>query len=161
MTMKIETSILSDLWQQYSHINNICTIALKTSIKELQPLYNKKLTGEVSLVFTNDLHIQELNAQWRNKNKATNVLSFPSKNLIIGEAPFKIWGDIIFAYETIENEALTQNKLFVDHFSHIFIHGLLHLLGFNHKKENEAEQMENLECKILNILNIKNPYNSY
>lgn len=159
--MNIQLSILAPTWNQYEDLQTICNYANEITFKELQPLYSEILKGEISLVFTDNEHIQELNAKWRQKNKATNVLSFPSKQLIIGEIPPLIWGDIIFAYETILLEAKEQNKSFKNHFCHLFIHGLLHLLGFDHKTEADATQMEALECNILNKLNIKNPYTTY
>lgn len=156
--MKIEVSIESKLWKDCGDLSAFCHIASKEIVKEIQPFYAKSLEGEISVLFTDDFHMQKLNAQWRNKNKPTNVLSFPSKNLKIGEMPGKVLGDIVFAFETIKFEALEQNKIFSEHLYHLFIHGFLHLLGFNHAIESEANQMEAIETKILGHLNIKNPY---
>ncbi len=156
--MNIEISIESDLWKNYDNLLELCNTATTKIIKEVQTFYSQALHGEISVVFTDNAHIQKLNAKWRYKNKPTNVLSFPSKTLKIGEKPDYILGDIILAFETIEKEAIEQNKSFLAHLYHLFIHGFLHLLGFDHNTENEAAQMEAIETKILDHLNIKNPY---
>lgn len=120
---------------------------------------------EVSLVFTDDKSIQQLNKEYRNKDNPTNVLSFPDTELTacsleeaaMTEEPL-ILGDIIFAAETIEREAASQNKKFEDHVIHLLIHGLLHLVGYDHIEQNEAETMEELEISILQSFHINNPY---
>ena len=106
---------------------------------------------EVSVVLTDDAHIQVLNRDYRGKDKATNVLSFPQ------DEP-QLLGDIIIAYETIVREAEEQNKHFEDHFTHMLVHGCLHLLGYDHETDEEAEEMEALEIRILGDLGVKNPY---
>jgi len=110
---------------------------------------------EVSVVFTNDAFIQDLNHQYRHQNKPTNVLSFP----LPGD-PLKnpALGDIIISLETIGREALDQKKSFFDHVHHMLVHGFLHLLGHDHMEVQEAEIMEGLEIAILQKIGIKNPY---
>src|SRR5262245_16283592 len=88
---------------------------------------------ELSLVFTDDAHIRLLNAAWRNKDKATNVLSFPAFATVRGSALPLMLGDIILALETIQGEAVSEGKPFEHHLSHLIIHGLLHLLGYDHE----------------------------
>lgn len=118
---------------------------------------------EISVVLTNNQHIQELNKIYRNQDKPTNVLSFPSllmEDLLSqpqNNEPL-IVGDIILAFEKIEEEAQEQKKSFKDHLAHLTVHGLLHLLGYDHEVEDEAEAMEALEIEILNKLNVANPY---
>jgi len=107
--------------------------------------------NEVSVVLTNDQEIQDLNKAFRHKDNPTNVLSFPSEEE--GEL-----GDIILAYETIKQEAEEAGISPLHHTIHLIIHGFLHLLGYDHEKENEAQQMENMEIQILKDLNIANPY---
>ncbi len=104
-----------------------------------------------SLLLTNDGHIQQLNRNFRNKDKPTNVLSFPD-----GENDYL--GDIAISLETITKEAKEQDKDFYHHFAHMVIHGLLHLKGHDHENDAEAEKMESLEVKILADIGIKNPY---
>jgi len=107
--------------------------------------------AEISIVLTDDTHIQALNRDYRGKDKSTNVLSFPQ------DEP-ALLGDVICAHETIAREAEEQGKSFHDHFTHMLIHGALHLLGYDHETDEEAEEMESLEIEILSKLNIKNPY---
>ena len=107
----------------------------------------------VAVVLTDDVSIQELNHDFRQKDKPTNVLSFPS------DEPDE-WGDIIFAHETITREATEQNKHFDSHLSHLLVHGMLHLLGYDHIEEADAREMESLEIEILEQLAIENPYES-
>ena len=106
---------------------------------------------EVSVVLTDDAHIRVLNKQYRDQDKSTNVLSFPQDE-------GGLLGDIILAYETIAREAVEQDKPFDDHLKHMLVHGCLHLLGFDHIDDSEAEEMEALEIAILAGLNVKNPY---
>ena len=106
---------------------------------------------EISVVLTDDAHIQVLNRDYRGKNKATNVLSFPQDDP-------QMLGDIIIAYETIIREAKEQNKIFEHHLMHMLVHGCLHLLGYDHETDSEAEEMEALEIEILSGLSVKNPY---
>ncbi len=113
---------------------------------------NLKRKG-VSIILSNDKEVQRLNYQWRGKNKPTNVLSFPNdvKNT-------SYLGDIILAYETLKKEANDGNILFSSHMSHLLIHGILHLKGYNHEKRKEEKTMQNEEIRILKTLSIGNPY---
>lgn len=109
-----------------------------------------KAKGEVAIVLADDAFIHTLNKQYRGKNKPTNVLSFPND-----EEPL---GDIVLAYDTVEREAIAQQKTFHDHAIHLIIHGILHLQGHDHESEKEAKTMEAQEVKILEKLGISNPY---
>lgn len=127
----------------------------------LVPKRPARFCPEISVTLTNDAAIRILNRDHRGKDKPTNVLSFPLWDSMsvfpcVGEAvPI---GDIVIAFETIKQEAMEQEKPLKDHFSHMLIHGFLHLLGYDHMKDEEAEIMEDLEIKILRKLGIKNPY---
>lgn len=116
---------------------------------------------EVTVTLTDDASIRVLNREHRGKDKPTNVLSFPDWKSLddipdgIGEAPI---GDIIVAFETVQREAKEQEKLLKSHFSHMIIHGFLHLLGYDHVEDNMAAEMESLEIKILGETGIPNPY---
>lgn len=115
----------------------------------------------VSVLWTNDAHIRELNADYRNKDKATNVLSFPQFEDLetLSEAPSPVeMGDIVMAFETIKREAKEQNKTFKNHTAHLLVHGLLHLAGFDHMTKEDETEMESFEIAILDSLGIKNPY---
>ena len=98
----------------------------------------------------------ELNSCFRKKKSATNVLSF-SSNSKFNKTLFL--GDIIFSIETILKEAKRDNKTVENHLIHLFVHAVLHLLGYEHETEEQAKKMENLEIKILSNLQIDNPYN--
>lgn len=113
---------------------------------------------EVSLVFTNDAEIRGINAEWRNQDKPTNVLSFPAFPLVPGKMPGPMLGDIIFAEETLTREAGELGKSFDDHLTHLMVHGFLHLFGYDHMEEDEAEKMEGLETRILAELGLSDPY---
>jgi probable rRNA maturation factor len=114
--------------------------------------------SELSLVFTDDAAIKELNNDWRDKDKPTNVLSFPAFPIKPGQKPGPMLGDIVIARETVEREAVEEQKLFDHHLTHLIVHGFLHLLGYDHIVESEAEEMEDLERKILARLAIPDPY---
>lgn len=112
--------------------------------------------AELSLLLTNDEEQQKLNANWRQKDKSTNVLSFPQ--IEPDEAIEGMLGDISFAYETVKQEAETEQKQFDHHFAHLLVHGFLHILGYDHLEDDEAEEMEAAERKILARLDIADPY---
>lgn len=111
----------------------------------------------LNVLLTNDAEVKTLNAQYRGKNKPTNVLSFPDGEKIDGVLQL---GDIAMAYETIAAEAAAQGKALKHHLSHLAIHGTLHLLGNDHEEDAEAEAMEALEIAILARMGIANPYES-
>jgi probable rRNA maturation factor len=113
---------------------------------------------EVAVMLTDDARIRDLNREWRGQDKATNVLSFPAAQPP-GESPQPLMlGDIAIAFETTRNEAETEGKPFQNHLSHLAIHGFLHLLGYDHLDDEEAEEMEALERDILAKLGIADPY---
>lgn len=114
--------------------------------------------SELSIVFTDDAHIQALNADWRKKDKPTNVLSFPAFPTVVGGLLPPMLGDIVLASETVAREAGDEGKPLAHHVSHLVVHGLLHLLGHDHEAEDEAEAMEALERAALARLAIPDPY---
>jgi len=132
-----EISIDDDGWLNYDDLQKWLLMAIKNE--------------EFSILLTNDEHIQNLNRDFRAKDKPTNVLSFPD-----GENGYL--GDIAISLNTIEAEAQEQNKDFYHHFIHMVIHGLLHLKGYDHENDKDAQKMESLEIKILADIGIKNPY---
>ena len=110
----------------------------------------------LAVLLTDDASIRRLNAQWRQIDKPTNVLSFPPASHQQG--PVTSLGDIAIAYETTAREAHEENKPFADHLAHLAIHGFLHLLGHDHDKDAAAEEMEQLERVILARLGVPDPY---
>jgi probable rRNA maturation factor len=113
---------------------------------------------ELSVVFSDDAHIRELNAQWRGKDKPTNVLSFPAFTPKIGAPLPPLLGDIVLAAETVAREAALEGKPANHHITHLVIHGFLHLLGYDHETGEEAEEMEAVERRALARLAIPDPY---
>lgn len=113
---------------------------------------------ELGVTFTDDDCIAELNRQWRGRAGPTNVLSFPLVELTPGAEMPPMLGDIVIAFETVAREAQEQEKPFIDHLTHLLVHGLLHLVGYDHMNDDEAETMEALERRILERLAIPDPY---
>lgn len=114
--------------------------------------------SELSIVFSDDAHIRTLNAGWRGKDKPTNVLSFPAFPFTRGGPLPPMLGDIVLAAETVAREAALEDKPVGDHISHLVIHGLLHLLGYDHETDAEADLMEATERAALARLAIPDPY---
>ncbi len=117
--------------------------------------------AELAIGLTDDSAIRLLNRDWRGVDAATNVLSFPasSHSLARGRrAAPRLLGDIVLAYETIAREARDEHKTFTDHLAHLAVHGFLHLLGYDHDRDDAADRMEKLERDILARLSIPDPY---
>jgi len=113
--------------------------------------------GEVSIVLTNDEGIKKLNRDWRGIEKPTNVLSFPApKAKITGSTKFL--GDIVIAYETLKQECDDEDRIFLHHLAHLTVHGFLHLIGYDHQNDSDAEEMEGLESKIMSAMKMPDPY---
>ncbi len=119
-------------------------------------LANYQKDSEIVIRIVDDAESAELNQQFRNKSGSTNILSFPF------QAPegveLDLLGDLVICAPLLEKQALQQKKHLHDHWAHIVVHGVLHLLGYDHIEEDQAEQMESLEVKILKELDIKDPY---
>lgn len=112
---------------------------------------------DVSVLLADDAAIAELNGAYRGKPKPTNVLSFPAAGLPADMGPQPL-GDIIIAYETLIREAEDEGKPPLGHLAHLTVHGLLHLAGFDHETDDDAERMEALEREILASIGIPDPY---
>ena len=125
----------------------------------LKGVYEESITklGRCSfnLAFLTKAEIQDMNKRFAGKNKPTNVLSFPSNEDLTEE---RFLGDIAICSELIIEEAISQGKETQDHLIHIFVHGVLHLLGFDHEEHLSAQQMESLEIKILKKIGVADPY---
>ena len=135
---------------------------LLSNVKNYISSFLKKKKLNFSILLTNDAEIKEINLKYRNLNKPTNVLSFQSmidKSNYFKNAEQEIHlGEIIISMERIFSESKINNVLFKDHFMHIFLHAILHILGYDHEIESERKKMENIEISILKDLGIKNPY---
>lgn len=137
---------------------------IKTTLGRVVPYME---SCEVSVLLTGDQHIQELNQHYRGKDKPTNILSFGSYDHPINETMYKrdaqkgvpmMLGDLILSYHTVLKETQEQNKLLEHHLRHLIVHGVLHLLGYDHIHDEEARVMEDLEIEILEPFGILNPY---
>ncbi|MBN9525326.1 MAG: rRNA maturation RNase YbeY [Alphaproteobacteria bacterium] len=110
----------------------------------------------LTVVLSDDAELRRLNRDWRSKDKPTNVLSFPN-----GEATpdgVVLLGDIILGYETVVREAREQGKSLADHLAHLVVHGALHVVGYDHETDEEAEVMEGRERVVLAGMGIADPY---
>jgi probable rRNA maturation factor len=117
--------------------------------------------AELAVMLTDDAGIRTLNLNWRGIDKPTNVLSFPALPPTGGSGPDeapRMLGDIAIAYQTTRAEADDEQKPFDHHLSHLAVHGYLHLIGYDHEKDQDAEAMESLETEILAQLGIPDPY---
>ena len=113
-----------------------------------------KSQSRITLRIVDENESKKLNKQYRNKDAATNILSF----LILDDP---IEGDLVFCHPIIRMEAKAQNKKIRDHYAHLIIHGYLHLLGYDHQNNVDADKMEKMQIKILSKLNINDPYKDY
>ncbi|MDB5641828.1 MAG: rRNA maturation RNase YbeY [Hyphomicrobiales bacterium] len=154
MTIEIDIAVESESWDAIeleTLVNSAVEAARAESRVVLAPV------AEISLLFCDDARIRELNREWRRIDKATNVLSFPAADPArLSQAP--LLGDIAIAFETVERESVDERKAFPDHLSHMVVHGFLHLVGFDHEIESDAEAMEAAERRALARLGIADPY---
>jgi len=155
MSVQSDISIECEHWSKLADLDALVERALEAARLEAgKTLFNG---AEVSLLFCDDGRIQELNRDWRGLDKPTNVLSFPAAPADrLASAP--LLGDIAIAFETVTKEARDEDKTLSDHASHMIMHGFLHLLGYDHENEEEAEEMEDLERRALARLGIADPY---
>jgi probable rRNA maturation factor len=114
--------------------------------------------SELAIVLSDDSAMQKLNRDWRGKNAPTNVLSFPAALPGKTRSASLYIGDIVIAYQTVAREAAAESKPFNHHLAHLAIHGFLHLLGYDHDNDRDAQKMERLERKILKRLAVADPY---
>ncbi|HEY1474749.1 MAG TPA: rRNA maturation RNase YbeY [Pseudolabrys sp.] len=110
--------------------------------------------GEVAILLTDDEAIRALNRQWRGIDKPTNVLSFPAAKS--GATTFL--GDVVIAYETLARECADEDRVFLHHLAHLTVHGFLHLIGYDHQNDSDADEMEGLESKIMMRMNLPDPW---
>ncbi|MDR2107006.1 MAG: rRNA maturation RNase YbeY [Holosporaceae bacterium] len=158
--MNLEISVEGDFWQE-KEAESVASECARAVFAEVG---FKEDNIEVCFLFTTDDEIRVLNKTYRGADKPTNVLSFPadflaeSDNEEEDEGFPRILGSIAVAFETVKRESEEQKKSFIDHLRHLVVHGMLHLLRYDHAKDEEAELMEALEVKILERLGVGNPY---
>jgi probable rRNA maturation factor len=147
----IDVVVDSELWSAHPDAEAIVQRAIAAAALATQT------GGGAAVLLTDDAAIRQMNAQWRGKDKPTNVLSFPADESAVAPGEVHL-GDIALAYETIAAESASENKAFADHLAHLAVHGYLHLIGFDHETDAEAAEMEKLETRILADLGISDPY---
>lgn len=155
-SLEIDILVEADGWAALPDAEALVRRAVAAALAEGAEL-EEDVTFEVSVTLTDDARIRRINKDWRDKDKPTNVLSFPAAEVPDGVTPVPL-GDIIVAFETVAAEALDEDKALADHFTHLIVHGTLHLVGFGHEDEEEAEEMEDTERHILAGLGISDPY---
>ena len=143
-------------WPGEPELERIARHALDGVLTEIGA--DPRVASELSVVFTDDAHIRALNAGWRSKDKPTNVLSFPAFPVGSGRALPPMLGDVVLAAETVAAEAHQEGKPLANHMTHLIVHGILHLIGYDHEIDAEAEMMEQAERRILASLAIPDPY---
>lgn len=167
MEMLVETLIEDARWQAFG----LEALAERSARSALTGLGLATKGFQIGLLACDDARIAALNADFRGKPQPTNVLSWPSEERgaeFAGEAPEPPepgeaddpdpLGDIAIAWETCAREAGEQDKPMVDHVTHLIVHGMLHLLGYDHVEEEDAALMEGLEVRILASLGVSDPY---
>jgi probable rRNA maturation factor len=114
--------------------------------------------AELSIVLADDALLRRLNRKWRGLDKPTNVLAFPALAGTAGPGAPRLLGDVVLGFETVAREARRQEKALADHLAHLVVHGVLHLLGFDHARAAAARRMEAVETVVLSRLGIADPY---
>jgi probable rRNA maturation factor len=152
MSLAIDIIVTSPCWEQAA-LDELT----QSTVRECVALSAAKLARdcELSVNFTDDATIRELNAQWRGIDTPTNVLSFETPGPLGKRLSL---GDIVIARETVAREAEEQGKSFDAHLTHLIIHGFLHLIGYDHQTPREADAMEALERRIATSLGLSDPY---
>lgn len=144
--MTVEVEVEHDAWAQ-------ALSDIEARVRRAGEAALGKVEGEVVVLLSDDEAVRALNARFRDKDRPTNVLSFPA-----AESAAPHLGDVVLAYGVCAEEAETQGKTLSDHLTHLVVHGVLHLLGRDHEDDAEAEEMEGEERAILAELGILDPY---
>lgn len=153
-----EVLVAADCWHDQPEAEAVIQRAIAAAADAID---EDVADAELAVMLTDDAGISTLNANWRGIDKPTNVLSFPALQPTSsrgGDEVPRMLGDIAIAYETTRREADEEQKPFDDHLSHLAVHGFLHLIGYDHEKDKDADEMESLEQQILAQLGIPDPY---
>ena len=143
-------------WSGFGNVEEL--VAEAGAALAAHPRFSGARAAEACVALSDDANVRDLNARYRGKDKATNVLSFPAPAAQPGSAAAASLGDIVLAAETVASEAEAQGIHPAHHLQHLVVHGLLHLLGLDHETDAEARKMEALEVEILARLGIADPY---
>src|SRR5690348_6979470 len=145
------------LWREaLSDVETLCSTAARAALAGAATPMPRP--SELSIVLGDDALLRMLNQRWRGKDEPTNVLSFPAQDRDVPSGAPLLLGDVVLAFERVSSEAAAQEKALADHLRHLVVHGVLHLLGFDHEVPAEAERMEALETAVLAGLGVPDPY---
>ena len=153
-----EVLVTADCWREQPDAETVILRAVAVAAATVDA---ETGAAELAVMLTDDAGIRTLNNNWRGIDKPTNVLSFPALQPTAppgDDDPPRMLGDIAIAYETLRREADAEAKPFDHHLSHLVVHGFLHLIGYDHETDAEAEAMEALEREVLAQLGIPDPY---
>ncbi|WP_394693344.1 rRNA maturation RNase YbeY [Hyphobacterium sp.] len=149
MAPSFDLIVDAENWPPEDELLRVCEQAISSALTILRI----ESSDAFCLLFTDDSEMQALNSQFRNKPTATNVLAFPAAESDVG-----FLGDIALGQETVFREAQEKSIPVIHHIAHLVVHGFLHLQGYDHQTEAEAEQMESLEREALQNIDIADPY---
>jgi len=165
MNFTVEIAQDNRHWSEVKKINERLFVEILDRILMRYPNFAKVAELELSVLLTDDSKMKSLNKEFRGNDKATNVLSFPDLKINwrkIVEFPvnmnYMYLGDIAFCYQVILEESNKNSICFLDHFKHLAVHAILHLIGYDHIEESDALEMESIEIEILKSFNIASPY---
>lgn len=161
MKFKIDLIKESPLWEETKNINSdLITNIFREVLNEIKKLNHVK-DFEISILLSDDRRLNELNKEFLKKDKPTNILSFPDIEIYdedFQNIPEEFYlGDLAISYERVDEESKNYMISFENHFTHLVVHGILHLLGYDHEEDNEWHKMSIMEINILNKLNIDKP----
>jgi probable rRNA maturation factor len=151
-SLTIDVLLDSPLWDKVPAAQDTVRQAINVAAEQ-----TSAPAGELVVLLTDDIAMQKLNRDWRGIDKPTNVLSFPATPPVTGVQTAML-GDIAIAYETLDRECRAEDKAFLHHLSHLAVHGFLHLMGYDHQTDSDADAMERIEVAILGRLQIPDPY---
>ena len=155
MSVAIAVTVESDIWDaRLPGAEALVEDAARAALDAAPPAIDP---AELSIVLADDALVRTLNGTYRGKKAPTNVLSFRQDPIVLPGIAAPL-GDVILAFETIAGEATAQGKALNDHVAHLVVHGVLHIVGFDHETEAEAEAMEDLERRILHGMGVADPY---
>jgi probable rRNA maturation factor len=155
--LQIHVSIDDPRWREAG----VTAALVRRAVKAALARQATGLRAELSVALADDATVRGLNRDWRRQDKPTNVLAFPAGDVTaagMAGGPPRPLGDVILAYQTVDREARAQGKTVVAHTSHLIVHGVLHLLGFDHDTDAAAADMEAVEVAVLARLGVADPY---
>ena len=154
--MNVSIEVEDEAWAELAGLEELTRGAVDAALKGAGVDGNGL---DIAILFTGDLSIAVINAEWRGKDYPTNVLTFPTApDMPVPDGEPRPLGDIVLASGVVAREAVEQGKTLRAHATHLIVHGVLHLLGHDHEDEVEADAMERLETEILKGLGISDPY---